>query len=514
MRKVVAVLLTAVLTMSCLAGCGNGGKGSSKDGRTQIQVKYWLAGLGSSWIDEVIEGFEAKYPEYKIVLESTSSSSAINSSLGKPELDETDLYLNVKTYNTEGYLEPLDDILEYQVKGETKTIGEKFDPTYLQLEKSPDGHYYNLTYGGGMVGIYYNKKLFKNAGIKTVPRTTDELALACDTLFSSDIVPFCHFKPVGYWEDYMALAFFAQYDGLDYVTNRYFGCTDEKGVSPSLNVFTEKNGRYQALKVLEGLVTPEYTLTGSNTYDHVTIQTMLINESAAMMVNGTWLSSEMASVGGTDDFGMMRTPVISAIRDKLTTVATDIELRALVTAIDSVIDGEKTEADYKQGDNYVVEGKTVSAADWAYVKAARNTMALNATGNSALIPNYSDNIEGAKEFLKYLYSDEGYTIYANALQQTMPLSLSEGELDMSKWTKLAQQQAQFMSTTEQFVSMYNASAHDIFTLGGARWLSIYTYCDRFCSSNVSDRITAEQAWKSVVTYAKESYDVWLKDISK
>ena len=514
MRKLIAILLTIVMTMSCLVGCGNGGKSTSKgDGKT-IQVKYWQAGLGEGWLDKIIEGFEKKYPEYDIVLEKTASSSAINSGLGKPELDETDLYLNVKTYNTEGYLEPLDDVLEYQVKGEATTIGEKFDPTYLQLEKSSDGHYYNLTYGGGMVGIYYNQKLFKKAGIKTVPRTTDELALACDTLFSEDIVPFCHFKPVGYWEDYMALAFFAQYDGLDYLTNRYFACTDEKGNSPSLDVFTEKNGRYQALKVLESLVTPEYTLTGSNTYDHVTIQTMLINESAAMMVNGTWLTSEMSSVGGVDDFAMMRTPVVSAIRDKLTTVATDIELRNLVTAIDSVIDGEKTEADYKQGENFVIDGKEVSAADWAYVKAARNTMALNATGNSAYIPNYSDNIEGAKEFLKYLYSDEGYTIYANALQQTMPLSLSEGELDTSGWTKLAQQQEKIMNTTEQFVSMYNASAHDIFTKGGARWLSIYTYCDRFCSSNVSDRISAEEAWKSVTTYAKESYNAWLEDISE
>ena len=81
------------MTMSCLVGCGNGGKSTSKgDGKT-IQVKYWQAGLGEGWLDKIIEGFEKKYPEYDIVLEKTASSSAINSGLGKPELDETDLYL-------------------------------------------------------------------------------------------------------------------------------------------------------------------------------------------------------------------------------------------------------------------------------------------------------------------------------------------------------------------------------------------------------------------------------------
>lgn len=516
MKKFIALLLTAAMAVSCLAGCGgkenNGGASASGD-KSKIQIKYWLSGLGTEWLEKMIDAFETKYPEYEVVLESSSDYTAVNSALGMEDADKTDLYLSVKDYNSKNCLEPLDDVLSTTVEGETKTIGEKFDEAYLKLEKSSDdGHYYNLTYGGGTVGIYYNTKMFEEAGIKTVPRTTDELVVACDTLLSSGFTPFCHFKPVGYWEDYMAEVFFMQYDGYDYVMNNFFGCTDENGNSPSLDVFTKKDGRYEALKVLASVVTPEYTMTGSNTYDHVTVQTMLLNGEAAMMVNGSWLASEMSTVGDVGSFDLMRTPVVSSIVDKLTTVESDKQLRELITAIDRVTDGEKTEDDYKQGDNYVVGDMTVSADDWAYVKAARNTMALNATGDSAYIPNYSDNIEGAKKFLTFLYSDEGHTLYAETLQQVLPLSQSEGELDISGWTDLAQKQVHIFRTTEQFSSFYNAGAHDVFTKGGARWKDINYCCNYFCSSNVNDRMTADEVWERIVTYQKENYDNWLKEV--
>lgn len=516
LRKTAALLLAVVMAGSCLSGCGGSGSSGSKSsgGTTKIQIKYWMSGLGSGWLDTIAEAFEEKYPEYEVEIESTSDESAVKSALGMEDVDQTDLYLAIKDYNAEGDLEPLDDILTTTVEGESKTIGEKFDESYLALEKSSqDGHYYNLTYGGGIVGIYYNTKMFEDAGIKTVPRTTDELVVACDSLLSSGYTPFCHFKPVGYWEQYMADVFFMQYDGYDYVMNHFYACTDDEGNCPSLNVFTKKDGRYEALKVLASIVTPDYTMSGSNTFDHVTVQTMLLNGKAAMMVNGSWLASEMSTVGDVGEFDLMRTPVISSIVDKLTTVKTDAQLRKLITAIDSVTDGEKTEDSYKQGEDYVVDDMTVSAADWAYVRAARNTMSLNATGDSAFIPNYSDNIEGAKKFLTYLYSDEGYTLYANTLQQTLPLSLSSGELDMSDWTNLAQKQAYIFETSEQFSSCHNASAHGVFTLGGATWKGINTYCNYFCSSNVNDRMTADDAWEDLVTYQKENYETWLKELN-
>lgn len=513
-KKYMSLLLAGVMSLSCLAGCGGkGGSGKVSGDQTVIRMKYWQAGLGTEWLDNVIKGFETKYPEYKISLEKSSSEGALTASLGYEDIDETDLYLCTKNYNGKGVLEPLDDVLDSKADGESKTIREKFSDSYLKLETNEDGKVYNLTYGGGIVGIYYNKKMFDEAGIKQVPRTTDELVLACDTLVADGKKAFCHFKPAGYWEDYMGDVFFTQYDGLDYVLNRFYGCVDDAGNSPSLDVFTKEDGRYEAIKVMSQICTPEYTMTGSNTYDHTTVQTMWLQGEAAMMVNGTWIGSEMSSVKEIEDIAMMKTPVVSSIVDKLTTITTDKQLRSVISAIDEVTDGTKEESAYKQGDNYVVDDLTVSAADWNYVRAARNTMSMNATGLSAYIPVYSKGKEGAKEFLRYLYSDEGYTIYANSLGQTLPLTLDSGELDTSKWSALAQEQAKIFDTTEQFISMYNAGKHQIFSAGGARWKSLATtYCNRFSSSNTGDRLTAAAAWADTVQYSKDNYEGWLANI--
>ena len=99
-----------------------------------------------------------------------------------------------------------------------------------------------------------------------------------------------------------------------------------------------------------------------------------MKEPIGMMVNGAWLGTEMASVGDVDDFRMMKTPVISSITDKLTTVSGDSVLRKLVSAIDAVTDGTAKESTYQSGDGYAVGGKTVSKADWDYVRTARNTI--------------------------------------------------------------------------------------------------------------------------------------------
>lgn len=515
-QKWLVWLMVMVMGLSCLAGCSGSGAGSKnkKGNGKEISIKYWNSGLREEWLNAVIAGFEKAHPEYTVKLESSASSKAVEGAFGMADIDETDLYLCMKRYNSDENLEPLDDILDSTVEGESMTIREKFHDSYLALETEDDGHVYNLTYGGGIQGIYYNKNMFEQQGIGQTPRTTNELLDVCDTLYSAGIPAFCHFATIGYWEDCMIPVFATQYDGLDYVLNNFFGCTDEAGNSPSKDVFTKKDGRYEALKVLESVITPEYTMEGSSSYDHTTVQTMWMQGQACMMVNGTWITSEMANVSGMDDFAMMKTPVISSITSKLTTVKKDSELRKVVSAIDKVTAGEAELSQYQQGDSYVVDGITVSSADWDFIKAARNTVAINATGNSAYIPNYSDNIEGAKEFLKYLYSDEGYTIYANTLQQTLPLSLSKGELDTKAWSGIAQQQEKVFATTDQFISLANASAHDIFKYGGASWKGdVRTYCDRFCSRNKADRWTADDVWEQIQKNVDDYYEsAWLKNI--
>lgn len=509
--RVMGLILSLVMSISCLTACG--GKETDKkagNSKTDVEIAYWNTGFGTDWLDAMIEAFETSHPEYNVSYSASSNLNSVNATFGI-EGDTVDLYLGLKSYDT-SKLEPLDDVLNSTVKGESKTIGEKFDASYLALEKAADGKYYTLTYAGGILGVVYNKEMFEDAGITTTPRTTNELAAACDKLYKKDYTPLCHYAPSGYWE-FMDEVFFAQYDGFDYYLNSFYACKDENGNSPSKEVFLKKDGRYETVKAYEKFITPEYVLAGSNSSDHINMQTQFLNGKAAMMVTGSWISNEMKSVGGLEKFEMMKTPVISAIINKLTTVETEGDLRKLITAIDSVTDGEKALSDYAEGENYNVEGLSVAKADWEYVSAARNMVAANYAGSSATIPNYSNAKDGAKEFLKFMYSDEGYKVFTDKVHCTLPLTMDSGEVNTKEWNSYEINQYDLLSKAEYCVTNYIMSKHRIFIDGGADIFAGTEYINLFCASNNADRITAEEAWKEIETTVNDDYEKdWLKNI--
>lgn len=510
-KRVLALALSLVMVAGCLTACG--GKENNKkvgNATTDVEIAYWHTGQGTEWLDKMVEAFEEAHPEYKVSYSASSALKSVTSTFDI-EGDTVDLYMGIKYYDT-SKLEPLDDVLSATAEGESKTIGEKFDASYLELEKASDGKYYNLTYGGGIIGIVYNKEMFKDTGIETTPRTTNELAAVCDKLYQKGYTPLCHYAPSGYWE-FMDEVFFAQYDGFDYYINNFYACKDENGTSPSKDVFTKKDGRYETTKAYEKFITPEYVLAGSNSSDHINMQTQFLNGKSAMMVTGSWISNEMKSIGGLENFEMMKTPVLSAIIDKLTTVETESDLRKLIAAIDSVTDGEKTLADYADGENYKVDNISVSKADWEYVSAARNMVAANYAGSSCYIPNYSTGKEGAKEFLKFMYSDAGYKIFTDTLHLTLPLTMDSGEVDTSSWNSYEANQYDLLSKAEYSVTNYIMGKHRIFTDGGADIFAGVEYINKFCASNKADIITAEQAWEQITTKVNDNYEnTWLKNV--
>ena len=512
-KKIMSLVIAGVLAIGSLTGCGNqqtDGKGSNS--KTNIEIAYGVGGLGTEFLENIIKGFEKKYPEYSVSLTTSANDNTTMAMFGK-EGDTVDLYLGITQYDTT-HLEPIDDVLESTVKGENKTIKEKFQPSYLKLMVADDGHYYNLPRGGGILGFVYNKEIFEDAGIKQLPRTTNELTAVCSKLSQKGYKPLCHFQLGGYY-NFLDEVFFSQYDGFDYFVNNFYASKDANGNSPSKELFTQKDGRYQTLKAYEKFITPEYVMEGSNSLDHTSVQTMFLNGKAAMMYTGSWLANEMKGVGGVEKFPMMKTPVISAILDKLETVKTETELRNLISAIDSVTDGEKALSDFAEGENYKVDGKVVSSADWKYVSAARNTVGINYSHASMFIPNYSNAIDGAKEFMKYFYSDEGYRIYMDTLHLGLPLSLSEGKPDQSEWSDFELSQYQLLTSSEYLVTQYIANRHRIFIDGGADAYAGYEFIAPLCATNSKDRKTADDIWKHVGTLIDDEYeDSWLANIKK
>lgn len=511
-KKYLALALAALMTVSSFTGCGSKEEGSKSSGnKTEIEISYWNSGLGTDWLDAMIDAFEDKYPDYKVKYNATASDSATVAAFGKEGADTTDLYLATTRYAAD-LTESLDDVLDTTVEGESKSIREKFNSSYLDLEKTEDGSIHELTYGGGSLGFVYNTKLFEQAGIDTLPRTTDELVKVCDTLYTNDITPLCHFKGTSYLY-YISDAWRLQYDGMDYILNNFYSCTDENGKSPSKDALTKQDGRYEVLKVFEKLITPDYVLAGSNTQEITSMQTKFLQGSCAMMITGAWAANEMSSVGKMDDFSVMKTPVVSSITDKLTTVTKEKELRAVISAIDAVTDGEKDITEYQDGENYLVDDLSVSAEDWEYIRKARNTTPANYAGETLFIPTYAEEKEGAKKFLTFLYSDEGYRIYTDYLHISLPLSLDNGEIDTTEWNDFEASMYELTNKTEQIASSYIKSEHRIFYAGGAQ--AYGSSFGNFCANNAADRLTADSAWEATLNRIENEYEkTWLANIGE
>lgn len=515
MKKVVAIVMAIMMLGTGLTGCGKkgGNKEVASNGGKEVQVTIWNSGWGTEFLEEMIKVFNAKQSEWFVRFDSAADGTGIRNSFLSEDDNPVDLYLSPVIYQTENML-ALDDVLDSVADGDTKTLREKFSAYYLDNEKNADGHIYTLTWSGGLESIVYNKELFKKANITEVPRTTDELALVCDKLMTADVTPFIHHDSNGtggYWAD-MQYVWFSQYEGVDYYRNRFFSCVDEQGKSPSKSVFTAKDGRYQVIKAMEKFLTPEYVYPGSNSQDHTTAQTTFLNSDIGMMVNGSWLANEMKEVGSFDSYGVMKTPVISAITDKLTTVKSDSLLRKLISAIDAVTDGTDDISEYQSGAGYVIDGKEVSAADWDYVKSARNSVVANYPQHNMFIPKYSDAIEGAKEFMKFFYSDEGYKIYTETLHTVLPMELSEGEISTEGWDGFATEMKNLYDTAENYVDCGAMYRHAIFNYGGASMYAAYNFIPLLCTNNPSDRVTADEAWEEVLKLIDQRYNSWVKNI--
>lgn len=162
-------------------------------------------------------------------------------------------------------------------------------------------------------------------------------------------------------------------------------------------------------------------------------------EDGAMMPAADWIENEMKTMAGggleIGDILPMRTPVLSAISDKLSywkegvsyteaqlseekRAQYDANLQALVDYADGTVTTLPTYGTEKE-----------VKADAAIVEEARNLRYSIGLTHSCAIPVYATAKEGAKEFLKFMASDEGLKLYlANTNGANLPY-----DFDIKSW---------------------------------------------------------------------------------
>ncbi|PWM73349.1 MAG: hypothetical protein DBX59_05135 [Bacillota bacterium] len=481
MRKLWKQVLALTMCAACAipaVGC----KPKVDNSSETVEVFAYNAGYGLDWLYAAEKIFEER-TNYKMEIKE-QGSDALEPKIKAGPKTTTDLfivgefwerYINLGSKAVAGYdycLEPLDDVYNTTLEGEEQTIGEKMWETVNQsyeMEVYENGeyvnHHYAMPWAAGIAGIFYNKDIYAAAELTHEPRTTDELMRYCETLKNKSVTPFIYSAG----DDYFSYTFniwWAQYETIKGVENFFNGKVSDIAIpdpTTSLGVF-DQEGIRETLKVFEEMLhkSKGYVDPLSESYEYTTAQAKFLNGNAAMLPTGDWLENEMKKSSSSLKIGNivpMKTPIISALSDKLSYWA---ESGNFTEASKTMSEAKRKEYDDKLCAvvDYV-DGVTTEKPSFAndkdveIVRTARKVNTNVAQSHTMVIPVYSTAKEGAKEFLKFMASDEGIALFLNKTSgSALPYDFDLAEYDgYDSLSPFAKQKWEIL-TTSDFVPPY------------------------------------------------------------
>ncbi|MBQ8295424.1 MAG: hypothetical protein IJX87_03210 [Clostridia bacterium] len=463
--RITGLLMAGIVATSIgFTACG-GGKNAHYDADGNkvtdtskiLEIALWNSGLGRQWLDDLTEAFKEKNKGIAVsIIASGSQDTFYNTITSGAKANSFDLYFTYGPayrkyfegqYKNGNYLESLDDVYGATPIGEDKTIAEKF-PSYMLEEFKVNDHYYSGIWQASANGLLYNHTEFaaheawKMNTATGLPNTTNQLKALSQTIMDTTregstekYTPFLH---VPGYPEYMWGAWWAQYEGVekygkfwDEEYYSYFADMYENGWDTSESVIYVQKGVNKALEAFYDIIAPEgRTMPGSNdtsTGAFSILQTNFLQGEAMMMVNGGWLETEMSKNQSGEqvkdrDVRFMKMPVLSSIVETLEdNYMTDTQLSQVIDYIDG---GETGECPI-----------TISDNDLARIREARQVTYTSGLEITTQIPSYAEGKGLAKEFLKFLYSNEGAEIYIKSTKQVPPWYTGDvDKIDTSNWS--------------------------------------------------------------------------------
>lgn len=195
-----SIAVIGIVGASALAGCGGSSDGQSgaSGASDTVKVVYHKTDT-SSPVHHMLESakaeFEKEYPEYKASLEPVAASESeyatkvalMNGSAATaPDVIYEDTF-QVRSDAAAGYLAPLDKCVD------SWDEWDQFEDSAKDAGRGDDGQVYGVSLGTEMRAIYYNKNLFKEAGLPTdwQPKTWNDVLAAAEKIHEKlpDVTP-------------------------------------------------------------------------------------------------------------------------------------------------------------------------------------------------------------------------------------------------------------------------------------------------------------------------------------
>jgi len=194
-RKVAGVLAAAVTIPLVLTSCSSGG-GDKEDGKSLTIWHYESeeSAMGQAWA-KAIDIFKQDHPDVTVKVENqTFEQIQKNAKIVLTGDDVPDVMEFNKGNATagqlasQGLLEPLTDVAKE--KGWDKKLSASLQTTarYTDAGLMGDGDWFGVPNYGEYVTVYYNKDMFKDAGLE-IPTTFDQFVSVMDAFAQKGITP-------------------------------------------------------------------------------------------------------------------------------------------------------------------------------------------------------------------------------------------------------------------------------------------------------------------------------------
>ncbi len=308
MKKLFAILSLVLVAAMLLTACGGGGAKISDDnpqasrgdaykgmgdGKTLI---YWAMWNETETQAEVykhtIEHFEAD-TGYKVDVQwlGRDVTKLFPAAIDAGEvIDVMDGYSDLK------HIDYAVDIDEYATKFGMKDTTLKAFQLYVE-QYSDDGHWYGVASQPFVGAVFYNKAIFREAGIETLPTTWDEFLDCCEKIKAIGKIP------MTIDDAYVGLLSTHQLGlalGIEGVNELWTSFGDAWSDPTVVDVLTKWQEFYEAGNFHETV--------GGNQFPAAQNGQFAIGD-VAMYMNATWLPNEVASITGDDfEWGMMYMP--------------------------------------------------------------------------------------------------------------------------------------------------------------------------------------------------------------
>ena len=269
-KRILALLVCAAMVISMTACGGSSDKkaekeeGGSKDGKTELT----LLRLGDLTKAEpifkpIVESFEQENPGVKVNFEAmawaeaTTKLKLLGAQGDLPDVTFTNI-ANGWDLASEGYLMDLSDML-----ASDETMSAELPQSVIDIATTEDGKMYWVPAATGAFGLWYNKDLYKQAGLdpETPPKTVEDMVSYAKTITEKTGVPGLGWG-ISATEDFANVveSFYSSYTGTDIWSDKDKCFTFEKD---------DKNRKLFAEALDElAAITNDYGITQANVIEY------------------------------------------------------------------------------------------------------------------------------------------------------------------------------------------------------------------------------------------------------